>query len=147
MINPFIKAVITVLKQLGFSSIERKGLSATGREVHAEGVLLNLGIIGDKNGNVVYEIDLEAAKKISSTMMGTKIEELNDMAKSALSEMSNMLTAHSSTNLASNGISVDISVPTMFYGKNISVEMSRETAIKIDFDIDNFKMSVYVSMD
>lgn len=146
LINPFITAITTVLKQLGFTNIERKGISAIAKQISANGVLLNLGIVGDKNGNVVYEIDDNAAKKVAQTIMGTEISQLDEMAKSALAEMSNMLTAHSSTNLSNNGIIVDISVPTLLYGSAITVDMGAVSGLKIDFTVDGSTLAVYVSL-
>ncbi len=57
-----------------------------------------VGIVGDIKGNIVYSIDSEDALKIASTMMmGMEINVLDDMAKSAISELTNMLTANAAT--------------------------------------------------
>jgi len=107
-----------------------------------------LGIVGDKKGNVVYSIDMDGAKKIASTMMmGMPVEELDDMSKSALSELSNMLTANASINFSNDGINVDISVPTMMYGEEIEINLQKDNIVCIDFDVDGIVLSVNVALD
>nr|MBP9500123.1 chemotaxis protein CheX [Acetoanaerobium sp.] len=111
-------------------------------------VVLTLGIVGDKKGNVVYSIDMDGAKKIASTMMmGMPVEELDDMSKSALSELSNMLTANASINFSNDGINVDISVPTMMYGEEIEINLQKDNIVCIDFDVDGIVLSVNVALD
>lgn len=148
LINPFLSAVMGIMPQVGFASVERKGISLHKETIQADGVVMTLGIIGDRKGNVVYNLDMDGAKKVASTMMmGMPVEELDDMAKSALSELSNMITANSSINFSNVGIVLDISVPTFLYGKQISVNMKKDQVICVDFDIDGIMMKVFVAMD
>ncbi|WP_313568115.1 chemotaxis protein CheX [Acetoanaerobium noterae] len=148
LINPFIGAVTGIMPQIGFSSITRKGISLKEKKFMASGVVLTLGIVGDKKGNVVYSIDMDGAKKIASTMMmGMPVEELDDMSKSALSELSNMLTANASINFSNDGINVDISVPTMMYGEEIEINLQKDNIVCIDFDVDGIVLSVNVALD
>lgn len=148
LINPFIGAVTGIMPQIGFSNITRKGISLKGKKFTVSGVVLTLGIVGDKKGNVVYSIDMDGAKKIASTMMmGMPVEELDDMSKSALSELSNMLTANASINFSNDGINVDISVPTMMYGEEIEINLQKDNIVCIDFDVDGIVLSVNVALD
>lgn len=148
LINPFIAAITTILPQLGFKSVERKSLALVSKKIKLDGIILNLGIVGDKTGNVIYHVNEDAAKKIATIMMsGATIDKLDDMAKSAISEMSNMLTANSTINLSNEGINVDISVPTMAYGTNIDVEMSASNSIYIAFNVDDFEFNTYISIE
>lgn len=148
LINPFIGAVTGIMPQIGFSNITRKGISLKEKKFMASGVVLTLGIVGDKKGNVVYSIDMDGAKKIASTMMmGMPVEELDDMSKSALSELSNMLTANASINFSNDGINVDISVPTMMYGEEIEINLQKDNIVCIDFDVDGIVLSVNVALD
>ena len=148
LINPFIGAVTGIMPQIGFSNITRKGISLKEKKFMVSGVGLTLGIVGDRKGNVVYSIDMDGAKKIASTMMmGMPVEELDDMSKSALSELSNMLTANASINFSNDGINVDISVPTMMYGEEIEINLQKDNIVCIDFDVDGIVLSVNVALD
>ncbi|OYO51496.1 chemotaxis protein CheX, partial [Lachnotalea glycerini] len=124
-INPFIASFTTVMPQLGFNSIKKGNLSVKGKELISSGVIIVVGIVGAIKGNIVYVLDKEHAKKIASTMMmGMPVEELDEMAKSALSELTNMLTANAATCFSTSGIPIDISTPTLLHGSNVTVEMS-----------------------
>jgi len=148
LINPFIGAVTGIMPQIGFSNITRKGISLKEKKFMVSGVVLTLGIVGDKKGNVVYSIDMDGAKKIASTMMmGMPVDQLDDMSKSALSELSNMLTANASINFSNDGINVDISVPTMMYGEDIEINLQKDNVVCIDFDVDGIMLSVNVALD
>lgn len=148
IINPFIETVAEIMPQLGFENIIQKGINVKSKRLVASGVVLTIGIVGDKKGNIVYSIDMDGAKKIASTMMmGMPVEELDEMAKSALSELSNMLTANASIKLSNEGINVDISVPTLMYGDNMELNMNKEHIICVEFDVDGINLGINIALD
>ncbi|MBI4856653.1 MAG: chemotaxis protein CheX [Acetobacterium woodii] len=148
IINPFIASVTDVMPQLGFGNIVLKEQIEKSKKITASGIVLTLGIVGDKKGNVAYSIDTEGAKQIASTMMmGMPVDELDDMAKSAISELSNMLTANATINFSNDGINVDISPPTMLTGEDIELSMSKDQVMCVQFDIDGIKLEINVALD
>ena len=147
-VNPFIESFKTVMPQLGFSDIQRGDLSIKGQELISSGVIIIVGIVGAIKGNVVYCIDLEVAKKIASTMMmGMPIDEFDEMAQSALSELTNMLTASAATCFYNLGISIDISTPTLLHGKNISVKMSSKQVLCIQLLADENPIEINIAFE
>ncbi|MBC3889942.1 chemotaxis protein CheX [Acetobacterium paludosum] len=146
-INPFIDAVTEILPQFGFQSLVQKGFSEKSKKIIASGVVITLGIVGDKKGNVVYCINQEGAKQIASIMMmGMPVDELDDMAQSALSELSNMLTANACINFSKEAVNVDISVPTLLFGENIELNLNKEEISCVEFDVDGIKLEIYVAL-
>jgi chemotaxis protein CheX len=147
-IKPFCASVIDVLPQLGFETIVQEDFIKKSQNIIASGVVLTLGIVGDKKGNVVYTIDEEGAKKIASIMMmGMPVDSLDDMAKSALSELSNMLTANASINFSKESIMVDISPPTMLFGNDIELCMTQDIVTSVTFDIDGIKLAINIALE
>ncbi|OWA36135.1 chemotaxis protein CheX [Saccharibacillus sp. O16] len=147
-VNPFIESFMNVMPQLGFTNTSKKGLSVKGQELVCSGVIVLVGIVGTLKGNVVYRIDTEYAKKIASTMMmGMPVEQLDDMARSALSELSNMLTATAATGFAALGVSIDISTPTLLSGENISVKMSSKQVLSIELLANDIPVEVLISFE
>ena len=148
MIKPFVDAITDVLPQLGFQSVTQKGITFKTKKIVASGVMITLGIVGDKKGNVVYSLNKEGAKNIASIMMmGMPVEELDDMAKSALSELANMLTANAGINFSNDNITVDISVPTLMYGEEIELSMNKDEIICIEFDVDGINLEISIALD
>ena len=147
-INPFIESIQTVMPQIGFCEVKQGNLSAKNQEIFCSGVIMIVGIVGMIKGNVVYCMSHEDAKKIAATMMmEPSIDELDEMAKSALSELSNMLTANAATIFSDNGISIDISTPTLLYGENVSVTMSSSQVLCIQVFSDEIPIEVNISFE
>ncbi|MCH7745973.1 MAG: chemotaxis protein CheX [Chloroflexi bacterium] len=54
-------------------------------------------------GNVLYGFDIETAKAIAGTMMGEELDELDEIALSALGELANMISGNAATERAAAG--------------------------------------------
>lgn len=136
-VNPFLMAFQNVMPQIGFQSIKRGKLSVKGKKLQTDGILIIIGIVGDLKGNVVYSMNMDDAKKISSKMMmGMAVDEFNEMAQSALSELANMLTANASTEFSKENIGISISTPTLMYGENITTKLSTEKVLCVEVIVD-----------
>jgi len=147
-INPFIESFATVMPQLGFTSVQKGNLSVKGRELAGSGVIIIVGIVGSIKGNVVYYLKMEEAMKIASTMMmGMPVNEFDEMARSALSELTNMLTANAATAFSTIGIPIDISTPTLLHGENICVEMSSHQVLCIQLLADGIPIDVNIAFE
>lgn len=147
-VNPFVESFASVMPQLGFSNVRKGKLSVKGRELISSGVIIIVGIVGAIRGNVVYSVDIENTKKIASTMMmGMPVIEFDEMTKSALSELTNMLTANAATCFSNIGITIDISTPTLLYGENISLKMSSDQVLCIELLADEIPIEINIAFE
>lgn len=147
-VNPFVESFAAVMPQLGFSNVRKGKLSVKGRELTSSGVIIIVGIVGAIRGNVVYSVDIENTKKIASTMMmGMPVIEFDEMSKSALSELTNMLTANAATCFSNIGIAIDISTPTLLYGDNISLKMSSDQVLCIQLLADEIPIEINIAFE
>lgn len=148
-LNPFIEAFTSVMPQVGFGTVQIGDIATKeGKSITASGVVVVLGIVGDVSGNVVYTLDEAAAKGIASTMMmGMPIEGLDEMAKSALSELTNMLTATAATGFAGLGMMADISTPTMLQGEGMSIMMTSHQIFCARLLADDIPVGIHVSLE
>jgi len=131
-INPFIKASKEVVKMtMGLDlNIGKPRVKKT--PFPLEEVVLVVGVTGEIKGQVIISTKLEVAKIIASKMMmGMPVDELNDMAKSAISELGNMIMGNTATLIANQGISVDITPPTLMLGKDISLSFNASQTIEL----------------
>lgn len=148
LINPFVDAFLNVMPQLGFQEIKKQNVSLKGKNLKSQGVMLNIGIVGDIKGNVVYCLDVEGAKKIASTMMmGFPVNELDDMAQSAISELSNMITANAGTNFAEKGVNINISTPTLIFGNDFEAKMNTDKVICINILVDDIPIEINTAFE
>jgi chemotaxis protein CheX len=78
-------------------------------------------------------------------MMGMEVGEVDEMSQSALSELTNMLTANAATNFYNLGINIDISTPALFYGDNITAKMSSNQVICIELFADENPIEINIA--
>ncbi|OFI05947.1 CheY-P phosphatase CheX [Clostridium acetireducens DSM 10703] len=147
-INPFMQSFINVMPQIGFTNVKKEGISMKDKNIESKGIAINVGIVGDIRGNIVYVMDEESGKKIASKMMmGFPVEELNEMAQSAISELTNMLTANASTNFFNEGININISTPTLIYGEEIQIKMNSNQVLCIQLSADDIPIEIDIAFD
>lgn len=136
------------MPQLGFNNVRIGKMGAKKKDLVDTGVVIILGIVGDVKGNVVYTLSVDSAKRIASTMMmGMPIEQFDDMAKSALQELTNMLTANAATFFSNIGITIDISTPTLLQGENISIKMNSEPVLCVQLLADDIAVDANISFE
>ena len=146
-INPILSSFTNVMPQLGLANVEKKGISLKGRFIESPGVMIIVGIIGDIRGNVIYGISLNDAKKIASTMMmGMPVNEFDELAQSAISELTNMLTANVATNFSNDNININISTPTLVHGKFVA-NASADKVVCVEMGVNEMNIQVNISME
>lgn len=146
-INPVIESFINIMPQLGLTEVTKENVSLKENYIESPGVVIIIGLIGDVKGNIIYGITIEDAKKIASTMMmGMPVDDLNEMAQSALSELVNMLTANVATNFSKENITVDISTPTLIKG-TFTANASTDKVICVTMNINGLKIDANISLN
>ena len=148
LVNPFIDAFTTVLPQMGFPTPKRTGMGVQDKHINSRGVAVLVGFTKEIRGNVVYNMDEETAKFIASTMMmGMPVADFDEMAQSAISEMSNMLTATAATNLASLGREVDISTPSLTVGAGAGIRISGGQFLTVTMDMGGHIVEIDIAVE
>ena len=146
-INPILNSFASVMPQLGLTNVEKKGMRLKGRFIESPGVVIIVGIVGDIRGNVIYGLTLEHAKKIASTMMmGMPVNEFDELAQSAISELTNMLTANVATNFSNDNISINISTPTLIHGK-FTANANSDKVVCVEMSVDGMIIEVNISLE
>ncbi|MCR5686215.1 MAG: chemotaxis protein CheX [Lachnospiraceae bacterium] len=121
-INPFLQATITILEMLGMAGGKVGRPSVASLEFSEDTFLIQVGVTGAMRGQVFFKMSDESAKNIASTMMmGMPVNELDDMACSALGELGNMILGNTSTLFSTMGIITDITPPISMHGKKLKL--------------------------
>lgn len=118
-VNPFVKAATSVLKTELGSSAERLEMSLKHEPVIGGDVNVIVGITGQVVGQVIYSMGAECATAMASVMIGEPVGQLDELAKSALAELSNMITGHAAIGLAESGFSCVITPPALLTGREV----------------------------
>lgn len=146
IVNAFKNSVFNVIPMLGIEDVKFVGEKEHNKQIESSGVICIIGIIGELTGNVFLSMDEECAKKIASYMMfGMELDEFNDLAQSAISELSNMLAANASITLSETGKKIDISTPTLMIGE-FTVISSFPDVVSLDMLVENMPFNIYLSI-
>ena len=146
-INPFLDAFTSIMPQLGLTDVKKNGIMIKERFIKSPGVMIIVGLIGDIKGNVIYATTIDNAKKIASIMMmGMPVDELGELAQSAISELTNMLTANAAINFSNEGINIDISTPTLMHGK-FTANSSLDKVLCVEMIIDGMSFEVNLAIE
>lgn len=148
LVNPFVDAFASVMPQLGFPEPKRAKIAVREKTSVGRGVSVIVGFTKQIRGNVVYNMKEDTAKFIASTMMmGMPVAEFDAMAQSAISELSNMLTANTATNLTGMGLEVDISTPSLTIGEGFALKISESQFLTIEMDLSGHVVELDIAVD
>ena len=121
-INPFVEASYSVLKEvLGGADVKRGDLYLKSTAMPMMGVAALVGLAGDVEGRVLYDMTIETALSIASKMNGETLPEFDDLAKATISELANLITAQAVTKLQELGFKFDLTPPALFVGQKMEI--------------------------
>ena len=149
-INPFIEASQSVLQMMTGNKPDLRKVYIRQSPFASDNIAVIVGLTGKIRGQVIISLSKLSALSIASDMMGgMEIIELNDISKSAISELANMIMGNAATLLSSKNIGVDITPPSLLVGENLTIttsnvqtvcvplELKNENLIEIDISIEN----------
>lgn len=146
-INPFLDAFNNVVQQTMNIAVQKKQLYIKEGSQKSGEVVISIGITGDLTGNFVLNMGEEAAKNVASRMMmGMPVHQLDDMAKSAISELGNMVAGNAASNFSNSGLRIDITPPNMFTGKEMSIFSYKAKTICIPMSLENNIIEIDVAI-
>ena len=121
-INPFVEAAYNVLKDvLGGTEVARGDLYLKPSTMKIMGVAALVGLAGDVEGRVLFDLDKPTALFVVSSMNGEDFQTMDEMAKATIQELANMITAQAVTKLHDLGFKFDLTPPALFTGDNMEV--------------------------
>lgn len=148
LVNPIIDAFMEVMPQMGFPMPKRQRIYLQDRNVISNGVTIKVGLTKQLRGNVVYNMTADTAKYIASTMMfGVPVEKFNDLVKSAIREMANMLTARAATQFAAMGFEIDITTPELIIEEDYTIKISDAHYLTVEMDLGGHRIDVALFVD
>ena len=131
-INPFISASAEMIDQVTGLKTKMGKIYVKDGPFMSGNILVIIGITGGFHGSVVISFSKEICCKIASVMMGCSlITELDEIAKSAIAELCNMILGYTATLFSREKIVVDITPPTIMSGDNIQFSVPNTVVVCI----------------
>ncbi|MBN2329522.1 MAG: chemotaxis protein CheX [Candidatus Omnitrophica bacterium] len=147
-VNPFIESAVAVLQEIAGLKSERRKLQLKDPDSPFRDVDAILGVIGRVHGQVIYGFDEPTAKNVvSRMMMGAEILEFDEMARSALGELGNIITGKASIALESAGYPIEISPPTLVMAENVRISSLKIPMIVVPLETECGLIDIYVGLE
>jgi chemotaxis protein CheX len=125
-INPFVEAAFNVLKEVLQTDVKRGDLFLKSTTMQIQGVAALVGLAGDVEGRVLFDMTKETALAVASGMNQEEMTVLDDMVKATITELANMITAQAVTKLHDLGFKFDLTPPALFTGDNMEIMNNME---------------------
>ena len=125
-INPFVEAAFNVLKEVLQTDVKRGDLYLKSTTMQIQGVAALVGLAGDVEGRVLFDMTKATALYVASGMNGETMTVLDDMVKATITELANMITAQAVTKLHDLGFKFDLTPPALFTGDNMEITNNLE---------------------
>lgn len=137
-INPFISVSINLIKQICNVEVAKGQIFIKNSPFSADKVIIIIGIAGDFKGQAFFAMDEKTACSIASAMMfGMEVSALDEMSKSAIAELGNMIMGNVSTEFYNSGIKIDITPPTILVGTDMNISTKGVQTLCVPIEIAN----------
>jgi chemotaxis protein CheX len=147
-VAPFLDAVRYTLEQFGVADIKRGNIEKKKALNIGKGINSIVGIVGGIKGNIAYSMSEQTAKNIiSAMMMGMPVDTIDDIGKSAIGELSNMITGHASVALYDNGYNINITPPVIMINVSGDSIVSFVETIVVDLETSLGKIQVNIGLE
>ncbi len=146
-INPFVEAAFNVMSEvLAGSEVKRGELFLKSTTQPVMGVAAIVGLAGSVEGRVLFDMTRETAVAVASAMNGEEMEGLDEMTKSTITELANMITAQAVTKLYENDFQFDLTPPAIITGDNMEVSNPNVEALIVPMELPQGKIEINVAV-
>jgi len=145
-INPFVESAFNVLKEVLQGDIKRGELYLKSTSMPVMGVAALVGLAGDVEGRVLFDMEKASALKIASAMNGEQLTAMDELVKATITELANMITAQAVTKLHELGFRFDLTPPAIFTGDNMEVSDQDVEALIVPMETPQGKIEINVAI-
>jgi len=148
-INPFIEASQSVLMMMTGNKPELGQVYVRKKPFGSDNIAVFVGLTGRIRGQVIISLSKNTALSVASAMMGgMPVTELDEISKSAIAELANMIMGNTATILASRGIGIEITPPSLLIGDNLLISPSNMRTVCVPLILSNDStMDIDVSLE
>lgn len=145
-INPFVESAFNVLKEVLGTEVQRGELFLKRTTQPVMGVAAIVGLAGDVEGRVLFDMSMQTAVDLASAMNGETLPSLDDLGKATITELANMITAQAVTKLYDLGFKFDLTPPAIITGDNMQVTDMDVEALIVPMELTLGKIEVNVAI-
>jgi len=145
-INPFVEAGYNILTEVLGTEIIRGNLFLKSSSRSVMGVAAIVGLAGEVEGRVLFDMKKETALKIASVMNMEELTQIDDLVKATITELANMITAQAVTKLHDLGFRFDLTPPALITGENMEVSDQEVEALIVPMECEHGNIEINVAI-
>ncbi|MBP5793851.1 MAG: chemotaxis protein CheX [Spirochaetaceae bacterium] len=145
-INPFVEAANNILSEVLAGEVNRGDLYLKSTSMPVMGVATLVGLAGDVEGRVLFDMSMDTALKIASKMNGEELTEFDELVKATITELANLITGQAVTKLHDLGFKFDLTPPSLFTGEKMEVSDHEVEALIVPMLTEQGKIEVNVAI-
>ncbi|HBR16418.1 MAG: hypothetical protein A3G39_07770 [Deltaproteobacteria bacterium RIFCSPLOWO2_12_FULL_43_16] len=145
-IEPFIEATNCILEDV-FKMPARKGkLTLHSEPVTSKGLVVVIGLTGDVEGRVIFDMEPETAVKMACIMNQSKFDSVQPVVVDSIAELINMVMGKALTILNDKGFSFKLTPPMVFTGNAVINTTIRLETLVVPFTTDYGELLINVAV-
>ena len=145
-INPFSEAAYNILTDVLSGEIKRGNLYLKSTCMPVMGVAAIVGLAGDVEGRVIFDMTMDTALRIASAMNSEEFKEFDEMARATITELANMITGQAVTKLHDLGFKFDLTPPALFSGENMKISNNDIEALIVPMETPYGEVEINVAV-
>ncbi len=145
-INPFVEAAYNILNEVLGNDVKRGDLYLKSTSMPVMGVAALVGLAGDVEGRVLFDMTIDTAMKIASKMNDEELPAFDELAKATITELANLITAQAVTKLHDLGFRFDLTPPTLFTGEKMEISDHEVEALIVPMETKQGKLEINVAI-
>ena len=145
-INPFVETAYSVLSEVLNCKVTRGDLYLKSTTMPVMGVAALVGLAGDVEGRVLFDMTLDTAMKIASRMNMEELPAFDELAKATITELANLITAQAVTKLHDLGFKFDLTPPALCTGEKMEISDHQVEALIVPMITEFGKLEVNVAI-
>ncbi len=145
-INPFVESSCEIMEEILGTKIEKGDLYLKDTTTPILGVAVFVGLAGAVKGRVLIDMSNDTAMDIFEQMSGESESSLTDYAKSAITELANMIIGRAITKLHNLGFTFHMSPPSIVTGSNMEISSPSIEAFIVPLETPMGRIEVNVAV-
>ncbi|HHH83531.1 MAG TPA: chemotaxis protein CheX [Chloroflexi bacterium] len=144
--NPFLEAAKEVLQAETQVTVTRGTLSLEKSDLTGHEVTVILSLVGEVQGVVLYGLSIQTSLALVSRIMGQAFTSFDDLARSGIAELGNVITGQASIRLAEAGFASNITPPTLVQGKGAKISTLQFPRIVVPLMTEVGVLTVHIAL-
>ncbi|MEE3460774.1 MAG: chemotaxis protein CheX [Lachnospiraceae bacterium] len=144
-VNPFIISICKVMKDMCMLDLKIGKPENKRCSYAADDSIIKLGLVGAFEGYVILRLDHGTALQVVSKMMMMPVNVIDEIGKSAISELGNMIAGNAATIFSGSGTVLDITIPS--YSEGASFVPEDDEILSVPFDTGAGKLSLDITIE